>query len=563
MRVVCLCLLSVHVGCILSALAAEESRTNTSANGSIHSIPGERIWQTDNEPVPPISSGNTESAEDVTRNFVSATLGSNMVLQRDREVTLWGYSTKGAIITTTLLLNTEESAAPPIVPVVLSTTATGDDGLWRQALPPQAASLEATSIKIKSSTGQSQTLENVLFGDVYICGGQSNMVFSIPGATNGTTEANKGNRYPHIRVFTVGQKTASKTPLPDLQTVEQPWSVANNHSLYTNVFYVNGGGYSHFSAVCFFFGRQVADGLGNKIPIGLISNNWGGTKIQRWQPQNNNGGDLYNSMIHPYMVGPMAITGFTWYQGEANAGGSSKAADEYSHLFPQLIQAWRDGFQVPNAYFGFVQLSTWCPPAQPQSVAELRQAQMAAMRLKNVGYSTNADMGFGCNIHPPKKQYCGRRLGNSALAIQYGQPIHWKSPSYCKVTTISELDLLVESRKENSNDGRLSVVVHFQDVSSDGLYMLETSYNAQVKGFTCQGKPAGTCAGAAVLLNGQGWVNAAISITGNDSVTLTAPAGYSTKDSIIATSYGWGSVPLMTLYDKGTDLPVLPWKEKI
>merc|ERR1719240_217710 len=129
-------------------------------------------------------------------------------------------------------------------------------------------------------------------------------------------------------------------------------------------------------------------------------------------------------MIHPFTVGPMALTGFTWYQGEANTG----RADQYACLFPAMIKQWRKSFQNEKAYFGFVQLSTWC--ANPDAIAEMRDAQMAAMALPNIGYATNADHGAGCNIHPPSKQYCAQRLAKSALALQYGKAIAWKSPSF-------------------------------------------------------------------------------------------------------------------------------------
>lgn len=98
------------------------------------------------------------------------------------------------------------------------------------------------------------------------------MQFALPGTTNGTAEAERGEDYPHIRVFTVGQGTQSNTTMPDLQTIEQEWSVAGKDSLYKG----DKGGFAFFSSVCWFFGREVSDGLDNKIPIGLISNNWGG-----------------------------------------------------------------------------------------------------------------------------------------------------------------------------------------------------------------------------------------------------------------------------------------------
>ena len=76
-----------------------------------------------------------------------------------------------------------------------------------------------------------------------------------------------------------------------------------------------------FSAVCFLTGRDIHDALGGKVPIGLISSNWGGTKVELWQPpdsikdcgQTRGGqGTLYNSMIAPFTIGPMALKGITW-----------------------------------------------------------------------------------------------------------------------------------------------------------------------------------------------------------------------------------------------------------
>jgi sialate O-acetylesterase len=180
-------------------------------------------------------------------------------------------------------------------------TTADSNGVWKQTLPPQPATLESTSIAINASTGETALLQNILFGDVYICGGQSNMQFSIAATTNHTAEALLANDYPHIRLFTVGQGTSSESPLQDLQTIQQEWSVANSTTV------SNGGDYGPFSAVCWFFGRTIADGLDNQVPLGLISSNWGGTIVEDWsttdgfyecnQP-NEEQGTLYNAMIH-------------------------------------------------------------------------------------------------------------------------------------------------------------------------------------------------------------------------------------------------------------------------
>lgn len=494
-------------------------------------------------PFPPFQDINKETIHDAKREFISRTIGSNMVLQRDRPATIWGFSTPGATVTTTfegLVLN----------------SIVGPDGTWRQKLPSRPASLQPTSIHVSASTGESDDLTNILFGDVYICGGQSNMQFAIPGVPSATEEAAVADGYPHIRLFTVGTDTSSAVPLDDLQTVWQTWKVANSQTVAQSnptqhSFYL-------FSAVCWYFGKTVADGLDNEVPIGLVSNNWGGTSIQLWstrdaldecgndQPQ----GKLYNAMIHPYTVGPMAISGFTWYQGESNTK-DQQSADLYACLFPSMIRAWRKAMEVPDAYFGFVQLSTWCPP-NPVGVAQMRDAQMSALLTPGkVGYATNADHGAGCDIHPPLKKICGNRLGISALSLNYGKEQAWRSPSY------SGVDAKIVSTS-NSPFAQATVTVQLAHVSSKGLYFRDP-YNLNT--VNCTAQLHGTCAWASIELSTEGWVNAT-AVVSNGMMTLIASTENPTQ-SILASSYGWGSVPMLTVYDAGTDLPVLPWNRSI
>lgn len=478
-----------------------------------------------------------------TMNFLSATLGDHMVLQRaPQQAIVWGHTTPNATVTTTFDSKSLISTA-------------GTNGTWRQILPATKASKKPYTLTFKSSSGETANLKDVLFGDVYICGGQSNMVFAMGSVTNVTAERQLANNYPTIRLFTVGQKTSSRTPLRDLQTIEQNWTVANNVSI------AGGGRFGFFSAVCWFFGRQISDALSptGDVPIGLISNNWGGTVIESWSTPdafkacNRTGsGNLYNAMINPYTVGPMAISGFTWYQGESNVGPQPHA-DQYACLFPAMISAWRMEFNTPSAYFGFIQLSTWCK--DPQQIPEMREAQMAALQLPKVGYATNADHGAGCNIHPPPKQYCGIRLGNSALALHYNQKIAWQSPSYMSASVAISTTTV-------------TVTVSLADVSNLGLTTDIYPFN-YIPGLNCttlDTTTPGTCAWAAIEFGGMGWVNASVTVSGGQKLLLEAAAP-STIDmaavSVVATAYAWGPIPLMNAYDKGTKLPVLPWNRTL
>ena len=63
-----------------------------------------------------------------------------------------------------------------------------------------------------------------------------------------------------------------------------------------------------------------------------------------------------------------------------------------------------------------------------------------------------------------------------------------------------------------------------------------------------------TCAWAAVELSGIGWLNATIAVRGRGLV-LTVPV----RGGVVGSAYGWGAIPMLTVYDASSSLPVLPW----
>lgn len=235
---------------------------------------------------------------------ISRTLGDHAVLQRDSVSTVWGFDEPGSQITTNfsglVLVNITDA-----------------EGVWRQQLPPTPAG-GPYWLTFSSSLGGTASLADILFGDVYLAGGQSNMQFTLTSAFNGTAEIAAAN-YPKIRLMTVGQGTfKAPAPLQDLATVYQNWTAATPAS-------VGGAAFTAFSAIGYLFGRDIYESLGGNIPIGIISNNWGGTCLQSWSPPYVNAAcnstysssgmsNLYNTMIAPYLVGPMALTGFLWSQ---------------------------------------------------------------------------------------------------------------------------------------------------------------------------------------------------------------------------------------------------------
>lgn len=133
------------------------------------------------------------AAADKTK-FLSSTLGSNMVLQRDVSASIYGWAEiPNTIVQCTIDGNTIQTTSSP------NSTADGNFP-WVCSLPAYAGSFDEFAINVTApETGQSAQLEGVVFGDVFLCGGQSNMEFAMPGMFQNDTEIPDADNYPFIR----------------------------------------------------------------------------------------------------------------------------------------------------------------------------------------------------------------------------------------------------------------------------------------------------------------------------------------------------------------------------
>lgn len=422
------------------------------------------------------------------------------------------------------------------------TTTASNDGSWGIFLDPTPAG-GPHEIQVSSSASESATLQDVLFGEVWVCGGQSNMQMTVDGVFNATEEVKNAANYPNIRVFTVGTSTTSATPLEEFHTISQPWAIASPAS-------VGVGNWSAFSAACWFFGRDLYNDL--KVPIGLLSDNWGGTPVQAWSspdalakckaesPKKVGGpsdpSQLWNAMIVPILR--MTIKGATWYQGEANAG----QPDYYACAFPAMINDWRlkwAGDTAKDFSFHFVQLAPWLATANGVE-ATIRLAQMYATALHNVGVATAMDWGdptspFG-SIHPRYKQIVGERLHLVARGMTYNEKVQYRGPQVDKYDVTSE------------GGASASVLLHFApNTVGSGLVTQDKKCDA--------GVPVDQCAGFEIGTSDGKWSPATATIRG-ETVSVTASVTSGTK--VTGVRYGWANYPVATIYNK-EGLPALPF----
>jgi len=182
------------------------------------------------------------SADPQPSLHLPAIFSDNMVLQRNFATPIWGTASPNQSITLTIAGQTKQATA-------------GADGKWMIKLDPVK---EGGPYELTVSGPTSITYKNVLFGDVWICSGQSNMEFQLRSARDvqGAIDASTN---PNIRLFTV-KKNPAQSPAND---VTGKWDESATQSS------------PNFSAVGYFFGRELQKEL--NIPIGLIHTSWGGT----------------------------------------------------------------------------------------------------------------------------------------------------------------------------------------------------------------------------------------------------------------------------------------------
>lgn len=444
---------------------------------------------------------------------------TNMVLQRNQPIPVWGWAAPGEKITVSFNKQTVKTKA-------------GKNGKWQIALQQEQAGGPYTLV-VK---GKNEIkVENVLVGEVWLCSGQSNMEMHV--------EHSSDKRYvpdmrdadnPMIRHIKI-QNTVSDTPRADIAGGE--WKLGNDSNTVRE-----------FTSVGYFFAKKLYEEL--KVPIGLINSSWGGTVVETWISRealdnddefkgsvkttfaavkaasqngqvwpNNYPSLLFNGMINPLI--PYAIKGALWYQGESNAG----RAYQYNKAFPLMINDWRARWKEGDFPFYFVQLASWQANQgnsnQGSTWAELREAQTAALSLPNTGMAVTLDIGDTKDIHPANKKDVGLRLAAIALNDLYNKKGEYSGPMF--------ESMAVEGNK---------AVVTFSH--ADGLWVKDNY--GYLKGFEVAGADQKFYYAKAEIKDGK-------VVVFNDNVA--AP---------VALRYGWADdMPEANLYNKA-GFPAAPFR---
>ncbi|GGA26659.1 sialate O-acetylesterase [Dyella nitratireducens] len=190
-------------------------------------------------------------AADASTPLLNPLFQDHAVLQRDQADPVWGHAKPHEAVTISFAGQDIHAQADA-------------HGRWEASLPARAAGGPYT-LTATTADGATQTIHDVLVGDVWLCSGQSNMVLQVKRALDARAEVQDASN-DRIRVLTVDNvsSVALQESIP-----------ASDHWLKTTPDTV-----AEFSATCYFFARELQKDV--PVPMGLIVAAWGGSRIEPW-----------------------------------------------------------------------------------------------------------------------------------------------------------------------------------------------------------------------------------------------------------------------------------------
>ena len=431
----------------------------------------------------------------------------NMVLQRDVPLTISGTANVGERVTVRMERQRQTAETEPadiaeqmvygMVANRLYTAKTGPDGKWVINLTPFEAG--GPYRLIVSTSQRTLQFENILFGEVWLCSGQSNMEFMLKQAATGKRDI------PHVadeqfRFYDMKARWRTNAVEWDVSVLDSlnglsyfadtQWETCTPESA------------ADFSAIAYYFGKMLRDSL--QVPVGLICNAIGGSPTEAWVDRRTleyrfpailkdwTKNDFIQDWVreravlnirksenkfqrHPYKpcylfeagIRPLQsypLKGVLWYQGESNAHNK----EAHTRLFHLLVDSWRAYWDNEQMPFYYVQLSGINRPSWPW----FRDSQRALMNeIPHVGMAVSRDWGDSLDVHPVHKEPIGKRLAYWALHQTYGYPDIIPSGPLFRKADFQEDTVFISfdhGQGLTSSDG--DVLRTFEVAEIDGLY---------------------------------------------------------------------------------------------
>jgi sialate O-acetylesterase len=504
-----------------------------------------------------------------------AIFDGDMVLQRGKPITIWGWAAPGQKVAVQLGADKAEAEAA------------GEKGRWEVTFPAREASAEPQTLTVAAGTEKLE-MGNIVVGDVWVMYGQSNMAFPLGKVLRQDTESLQAN-LPNLRLFSI--TTNEQADLPDdidRTTIDTGGWVTSSPETALE-----------FSAIGYVFGAQLQRSLG--IPVGVIKNSRGGASMEalvpirkfqeipsgkalvehinalratfdlraealktweielkraqsknvpedQWPRKPEHGenvrswnipgkspshpGSVYNGMFGVFKG--FNIKGVLLHHGHNNAMTGNCRPKFYRWMTKAIIEGVREDFKDPTIAYGVIGFCAGARPqseedfeTQPPGPAFIREAQRLGVADLNdptqAGYIPAYDVQVA-GLHPGKKVEHGQRAARWALNKMYDRKALWQEAKLLSVTTEGdEMILTFDVRVHRDDSG--TVIEGFALAGEDGKF-----YKAYARNST----------------NGSFWDAAKI-------IHVWSPL----VPKPVALRYAWGHAPMGNLKVQGyQDMPL-------
>ncbi len=206
---------------------------------------------------------------------------SNMVLQRDKPITIWGWAPVGTEVEVSFGKRSAKAKAA------------GEKGRWQVTFDSQPANSKGQELVVKAGK-EVIRMENILIGDLWVMNGQSNMAFALKAVYQNTFESAQAH-LPLMRHVRINSYAESEHIEIDLEEKD-----LNGNDPDKNWKVVTPEVALDMGAIGYVFGSRLQRVL--QIPIGIIDNSRGGASMESLVPR------------HKFKEHPMAAEYLAWVE---------------------------------------------------------------------------------------------------------------------------------------------------------------------------------------------------------------------------------------------------------
>ncbi|MBQ8209811.1 MAG: hypothetical protein IJZ35_04440 [Clostridia bacterium] len=422
--------------------------------------------------------------------------GDGMLFKQNEDAVIAGTATKGSKISAVLYNDKNEAVAS-------GESIADDDGTFAVSFSAPAGGYDVYSIVLKVNGAEFERIENVVFGELWLASGQSNMQYPLSQAKIGVDMYENNEKLSEwLRVLLVPAVTEYKgstelvpcEPQKDIPGAQ--WVTGEDNAVY------------NVSAVAYFFAASLMAEL--DMPVGIINSSLGGSVISSWISREAIDGDEkvknilvsageyydasdwnesersifydmtsnYNLKIEP--LRHFSLSGMIWYQGESDVI-FGKTPEQYASMFDLMQRSYTELFEYENGLLPVICTQLVSYPYNEDNGIDLVDMNIGFAQMQKNNPESRAVVSvydvplsfidIAGSIHPDSKKEIGERMTDSAMGLVYGSGDTYTTATV-KSAEIKDGRIYVSF--DNAGDGLVcngEVLRGFAIAGADGVYV--------------------------------------------------------------------------------------------